>query len=254
MRKNDGWHWDLPVALVLLSRLPLPRLPDGAFAAQARAAWAFPLAGALVATLAAGLGWVALALGLPVTVCAGLVIAAQIVMTGAMHEDGLADTADGLWGGWSRDRRLEIMKDSHIGSYGVLALVLGVGLRWTALAALLAQGAAGLPLVIAVGALSRVPLPILMTALPQARPGGLAASVGTPGAAPCALALLIGLGIGVMLAGGAVIGPVLAASVAVLALAWVARVKIGGQTGDILGASQQLAELAMLCTFAAQIA
>ncbi len=67
------------------------------------------------------------------------------MMTGAMHEDGLADTVDGFWGGWTVQRRLEIMKDSHIGSYGVIALVLSLGLRWMALSAAVRGGAGRCP-------------------------------------------------------------------------------------------------------------
>ncbi|MFT7596440.1 MAG: adenosylcobinamide-GDP ribazoletransferase, partial [Paracoccaceae bacterium] len=128
---------DVAVAFVLLTRLPLPTLPDHAFARQAHAAWAFPLVGLVVALLAGGMGWAALRLGLPASIAAGLVLGAQIMLTGAMHEDGLADTADGLWGGFNADRRLEIMKDSAIGTYGVLALILSLGLRWAALTLLL---------------------------------------------------------------------------------------------------------------------
>lgn len=231
------------VALALLTRLPLPRLPAAAFARQARAGWAFPLAGLTVGLLAAGVGWGALGLGLPAGIAAGLVLAVQIAVTGAMHEDGLADVADGFWGGYDRDRRLEIMKDSATGSYGVLALILSLGLRWGALAALLPvmPGA-----VIGVACLSRAFLPGLMTALPPARAGGLSRSVGVPGWGVSLFALALGVSLALALIGVPAVGAALAAALAVCVLALVARAKIGGQTGDVLGTAQQLAEIAAL--------
>ncbi|MCB1343217.1 MAG: adenosylcobinamide-GDP ribazoletransferase [Pseudooceanicola sp.] len=236
------------VALVLLTRLPLPALPARAFAVQARAGWAFALAGLVVGGIGCLVGLVALSAGLPGVLAAGLCLFAQVVVTGAMHEDGLADVADGFWGGFTRERRLEIMKDSRTGSYGVLALVLSVGLRWGALASLLevAPGA-----VIAAACLSRGLLPGLMTALPQARPGGLSAKVGVPGWIVAAAALGLGLGLAAGFGGIGALSGLAAALVAVAALAAVARVKIGGQTGDVLGAAQQLGEIAVLLALVA---
>ncbi|MFT4960036.1 MAG: adenosylcobinamide-GDP ribazoletransferase, partial [Paracoccaceae bacterium] len=163
MRKNDMAvisALDIAVALVLLTRLPLPALPDHAFRRQAYASWAFPLVGALVAMIAGGIGWGAFRLGLPLAAAAGILLGVQIILTGAMHEDGLADSVDGLWGGFSRERRLEIMKDSAIGTYGVLALILSVGLRWVALTALIPLGIGA---VLAAAILSRAVLPFIMT-------------------------------------------------------------------------------------------
>jgi len=235
---------DIPVALVLLTRLPLPRLPDRAFDSQSRAGWAFPLAGVAVALPACAIAGLALAAGVGAGAAAGLLLGTQILVTGALHEDGLADTADGLWGGFTRTRRLEIMKDSHIGTYGVLALILSLGLRWIALSGLLAAGAFGA--VIASAALSRAFLPVLMTALPPARTAGLSHSVGVPGYLVSGLALVLGLAIALLGAGPAVLIPALVAVVAIAGFACLARVKIGGQTGDILGAAQQIGEISLL--------
>lgn len=239
---------DLRAGLGLLTRLPVTgdaRGPD--------AAWAWPLAGAVVAALAGGLATAALWLGLAPGFAAALALAAQAVLTGAMHEDGLADSADGLWGGWTRERRLEIMKDSHIGSYGVLALILSVLARWSALAALFTAGAVLAPL-IAVAALSRVPMVALLAHLPNARGAGLAQSVGQPAPGVVwqagGLALLLAL----IACGWAALAMALLAAMAAAGLAWIARAKIGGQTGDILGASQQLAEVAVLAVAAALLA
>ncbi len=246
MRKNDtGGLWPVAVAFALLTRLPLPRLPDAAFAHQARAAWAFALVGLVVGAVVAGIGIVALWSGLPATAAAGLVLTVQMVLTGAMHEDGLADTADGFWGGYTPDRRLEIMRDSQIGTYGVLALILVTGLRWMAIAALLGSGIAGL---LAVAALSRGVLPALMTGLPPARGDGLSASVGQPSwrVALTSLALACVLAFGLLGAPALVL--LVVACGAAAGVSALARVKIGGQTGDVLGATQQLSETAMLLT------
>lgn len=249
MRKNDTNRFaapvlDVAVALALLTRLPLPRLPVAAFAHQARAAWAFPLAGLAIALPAAAIGQAALAIGLPSTLSAGLLVTVLIVLSGAMHEDGLADTADGFWGGFDQNRRLEIMSDSRIGTYGVLALIVSVALRWGSFAAILQAG--HWPAVIAVAALSRAPLPVLMTILRPARDGGLSHKVGVPGWPISLLAVCLGVTIALLCVGGVIILPALAATLAIAGLALVARAKIGGQTGDVLGATQQIAEVVLL--------
>ncbi|WP_291729472.1 adenosylcobinamide-GDP ribazoletransferase [Leisingera sp. F5] len=249
MRKNDIQAKDILLALVLLTRLPLPHLPSETFQRQAKAAWAFPLAGLAVALPAALLAALALAAGLPAEVAAGLALAVQVLLTGAMHEDGLADTADGLWGGFTRQRRLEIMKDSRIGAYGVIALILGFGLRWSALAALIA--AAGAWPLLALAMLSRAVMPALMAALPNARAAGLSQTVGRPRTLPCLLAALLAVILSLPLIGAASIGAALAMGAAALGLGALAKAKIGGQTGDILGASQQIAEISGLLTLLA---
>jgi adenosylcobinamide-GDP ribazoletransferase len=246
VKQNDtGLIGDISGALRLLTRLPMPASDR---IAGPRAAWAWPLAGAVVGGLAALLGLVALPLG--AGVAAALVLGAQAMMTGAMHEDGLADTADGLWGGWEPARRLEIMKDSHIGTYGVMALlVLGL-VRWSAITTLLTDGMWwGL---IAVAVLSRAPMAVLMAVMPNARGKGLAQSVGRVPQASAGVAALIGLAAAGCL-GWSGLWMVLATAVVVFALALVARAKIGGQTGDILGASQQIAEAAGLVVLAATL-
>jgi len=243
MRKNHIIR-DIALALVLLTRLPLPALPRPWFQRQAQAAWAFGLVGLAVALPACGVATLALWLGLPATIAAGLLLATQILLTGAMHEDGLADTADGFWGGFSREKRLEIMKDSQIGTYGVLALILSVGLRWLALSTLITQ--AGVWPVLALAVLSRAAMPVLMLTLPNARNTGLSHSVGNPNTAACAAGLLLALLISVLLIGPATIAIVVSMILVTSGLGFLARTKIGGQTGDVLGASQQVTELAGL--------
>ncbi|MDT8329002.1 MAG: adenosylcobinamide-GDP ribazoletransferase [Roseovarius sp.] len=235
---------DVPLALSLLSRLPVP---VRAYERSAEAAWAYPLVGVVLGALAAlgGLltGWV----GLPAPLAALIALSLMIVLSGAMHEDGLADTADGLWGGWDRQKRLEIMKDSHIGSYGVLALILSLGARWCALWLLFQSGAAlATSALIVAATLSRGVMPGLMAALPHARDTGLSRRVGRVAPVSAALAGLLAATVAVVMLGGAGVTAALWAGLAALGVGAIARAKIGGQTGDILGASQQIAEIAVL--------
>lgn len=252
MRKNDISLLslvDIPVSLVLLTRLPLPRLSGGSFQRQAQAVWSFPLAGLALALPACLVGTFALSMGLSSTLAAGLVLMVQILLSGAMHEDGLADCADGFWGGYEPSRRLEIMKDSQIGSYGVLALLLGIGLRWQALALLLDQGQIwGL---LAVAMLSRAAMPALMRGLPNARQSGLSQSVGRPRWLSVGIGAVLALLLALPLIGAKAVALGLGMAVTTLGIGLLARRKIGGQTGDVLGACQQLSEIAGLLTLVA---
>jgi len=172
-------------------------------------------------------------------------IATIALLTGAMHEDGLADLADGLGGGRTRDDALRIMRDSRIGTFGALALFLVVLARTGALANL-AEPHLVLPALMAAAAVSRAALPALLLALPGARPDGLAATAGRPHparvAAGAALAALLTL---VLLGPAAVTGLLVGAGLALLLAAFAQR-RLGGVTGDVLGAVQQLAELGFL--------
>jgi len=235
-------------AFALLTRLPMPIAPERVAARAAKVAWAWPLVGLVVGALSGLVGWGASVAGVPGPVVAGLIIACSVILTGAMHEDGLADAADGLWGGWDKARRLEIMRDSRIGTYGVVALILSLGLRWSVLGLVIARFPGGeLVLVLAgLGALSRAPMAVLMAAMPHARDDGMAVMVGRVGGIQAVLASVIAAVAVVVLIG--VVGLQAAGSVVLvtLASAAIAQRKIGGHTGDILGAVQQLAEIAAL--------
>ncbi len=234
------------VALMFLTRLPV----RGPQVELAGAVAAFPLVGILVGALGGGAFWLAVLAGLPMLACALIALAVTAVVTGALHEDGLADTADGLAGHTAEDS-IRIMRDSRIGGYGVLAMIFSVGLRAVALAAL-ADPLAVVLAMVAVGATSRAAVPGVMLALPRATSTGLGAAAGKPAAADTwfgiAVAALLGL---------ALLGPVgalatlAAATVATLVIAALARRRLGGYTGDILGAVQQAAEIAALLTLAA---
>lgn len=236
--------FDLHLAAAFLTRVPLPDLGMVPTGALARAMRAFPLVGAGVG-LVAGLVFLAAWAVLPPLPSALLAIVAGTLLTGALHEDGLADTADGLGARGGRERRLEVMRDSRNGTFGVLALVFAVGLKASALAAA-PSGLAGLGALVAAAALSRALVPAAMQVMPPARTDGLGAGAGTPDASVAALAAVLGLmlcGAGLAWAAPAAIVAALAASVAVILLA---RRTLGGFTGDVLGALQQVSEVAIL--------
>ena len=239
---------DIPAALGLLTRLPVPVDAERAGARGAKAAWAYPLVGAVVALLVGLPAW-ALSGSIPSTILAGLMLVALVVLTGALHEDGLADSADGLWGAWDRARRLEIMKDSHIGSYGVIALVLSLLLRWLGLVALV-QSDVMLPALAAVAMLSRAAMVAVMAALPNARDGGLSKTVGRPSAETAGMASLLAIIAALLCTGLIGLAVILGVAVMALVVGALAKAKIGGQTGDILGATQQVSEIAALAVLA----
>jgi adenosylcobinamide-GDP ribazoletransferase len=255
-----AWRDDLVAGALFLTRLPVRWTgpwPDG-LAVRAMRAW--PLVGAAVGLAVGAAAAGAAAIGLP-PLLAGLIgVAVAVVATGGLHEDGLADLADGLGGGRDRAAKLAIMRDSRIGSYGVLALVLGVGARAAALGALAAAGpAAAIGGAVAAGAAARAGLPVLLRRLPPARPDGLGRGAGRPGAGIEATAVGLGAGLALAAAGLGIApwaGPVaLGAAVAAAGLvAGLARRQIGGQTGDVLGAAQQAMEIAILAACAAAIA
>jgi len=233
---------ELRLAMMLLTRLPVGRL--GAQLVLSSAIWAYPLAGALVGGLTGGALLLALHLGLPSVPAALLALAVNVLLTGAMHEDGLADLADGFGGGASRERKLEVMRDSRIGTYGVVALVLALGLRAAFLSELPVTGLvahlAGL------GALSRGLLPVLMVALPPARAEGLGQSAGA-GARPAQVLAGLGLAAAIALATlPSFLAVAAIMTIAVLGIGLLARQQIGGFTGDVLGGANIAAEVSAM--------
>jgi adenosylcobinamide-GDP ribazoletransferase len=228
---------DIAVAFSLLTRLPVPVDHARAGARGADAAWAYPIVGAALGLIAGGLGRALLAWGISTGMAAAFVLAAQVIMTGAMHEDGLADMADGM-GGFTQERRLEIMKDSSIGAYGAMALVLALLARHAGVSDIIA---ADLPLTLAaLGAGSRSLMVAVMAWLPNARTGGLSAQAGRPEAWP---ALGVGMLACLLAFGWPGLGVFAGMAAAVALVARIAQARFGGQTGDILGASQQCAEI-----------
>ncbi len=243
---------DLRVALAFYTRIPVPgpRTVEGG--ALARAAWCTPLAGALIGALAGLAYWIAWRLNLSPFVCATLAVGAALLITGCLHEDGLADMADGFGGGATRERVLAIMHDGRIGAFGTCALAIALLVRIGVLADLPNPGLAGWALVGAPAA-ARAGLPLVMRLVPPARPDGLAAEAGAPSGERAGVALLIGIVLLVVALGvrNALIASVLML-VAGAILAGLARRRIGGQTGDVLGAIAQVCECLVLLVAAAR--
>ena len=154
----------LHLAFVFLTRLPLPRLREPV-APVGLALWAAPLVGVVIGAGMAVVWTVAHTAGLTAPVAAGLALGTGLLLTGGLHEDGLADVADGFWGSHRRERRLEILRDSRLGTYGALALILILGLRWAALSgASVPDGALAL---LVAPALGRATLPLTLALLPS---------------------------------------------------------------------------------------
>ena len=250
MDARRGPFDDFAVATALLTRLPMERAApaDGTIA---EAGWAFPLVGAGIGALAAMAFLLAELLGLGPAPAAFLAVLAGVALTGALHEDGLADTLDGLMGGREREAKLAIMRDSRQGTHGVLALVFSVGVRAAALAAMAEPLHAGLAL-LAAHSFSRGLLPATMRALAPARQDGLGATAGTPSRSVAIVAAAIGLVVAIGALGPANGGTgIILAAAAVAFAALLARRQIGGYTGDVLGAFQQTGEIVMLLVAAA---
>ena len=232
---------EVQVAFMLLTRLPAGRLGRDA-PELAAAKWAFPLAGLAVGGSLAGVYITMNTLGLPAGLAAILALGAGLMMTGGFHEDGLADCADGFGGGQTKDQKLAIMKDSRVGSYGVLALILVIAARIMALAALPATSQS-LILLISLAMLSRLMMVVYLNWLPSARAEGLGHQAGKDGGLSVVVAA--GLCVPAMLcSGGFILFSLAALCGAAVIVGWTANRQIGGQTGDVCGAVQILSETA----------
>ena len=244
MQAVNGELRGLAAAVAFLTRVPVGRFVAIDVADVSRGGALFPLVGA---GIGAAVGGIADGLASPLTpaLAAVLGLAAGTALTGALHLDALADTADAL-GAQTRERALEIMRDHAVGAYGAIALVLALAAKIAALAALAGRGDALRYAVCAVSAARAGPV-VLSAALPYARPqGGIGRALAATGWARSALAVAVAAAFCVGLAGldGAVVLAVVAG--VVLAAGLVARHWLGGITGDVLGATAELAEVAAL--------
>jgi adenosylcobinamide-GDP ribazoletransferase len=252
---------DVLVCLRFCTRLPIKTFgfeSPPAEASIAAASAMLPIAGALIGLAGAIVLWIAVKLGLSSPLAALLAIAALILITGALHEDGLADFGDGL-GGATPEERLAIMKDSRIGTFGGLALLLVVFGRIMAVA-LLADHSVGLAstVLIAAGASSRCFALAPLYLLTPARSEGLGAAAAAPKPYGIAIAVVSTLIINMLpLFAGAGLGRVILALILSAAVAYgvtaFARRLLQGQTGDVAGATQQLAELTSYIVFSAHL-
>jgi adenosylcobinamide-GDP ribazoletransferase len=236
-------------ALTFLTRLPLPAREYRQQSLGLSSLY-FPLVGVLVALVGSFTYGLAQHLWSTPVACV-FALAAMILCTGGVHEDGLADTADGIGGGWSKEDKLRIMKDSRIGTYGALALILSLLLKFAALLAINPQAIpAALVIAHAVGRWSTLPMLSLSTYVSgdagSGRPFVNAVSYPRLGAASLfVLALLLWLAPGHSMA-------ILLTTLAILlASRWYLERKIGGITGDTLGAINQLVEISVYLVFAA---
>jgi adenosylcobinamide-GDP ribazoletransferase len=255
--KTDGWAnriaADVGITILVCTRLPLRSSAPFGSGDVARASWALPLAGAAVGAAGAAAFWLASEFRLPPAIAAALALAATLLLSGCLHEDGLGDTADGFGGGSDRARKLEIMRDSRLGTYGACALAMSLLLRWAALAAFAGPAQAALALVAAHVA-ARAALPAFMRFVPPARADGLSVEAGRPPLTAVVVAGLIGA-LTLALALGfpaAAIGVALATSAGFL-MAGLCLRQIGGQTGDVLGALEQVVEGVILLTAVASL-
>jgi adenosylcobinamide-GDP ribazoletransferase len=240
---------DLVAAFGLLTRLPLPRGVVGS--STGRSIWAWPVVGLVVGAIAAVVYALAWRLHLSPWLGGVLAVIAMVVTTGGFHEDGLADTADGVGGGATPEARLLIMKDSRIGSFGALALVGSVALRAGAVAQI-AEPRLVAPALIVAAVFGRAAMPGVLMLSSAARPGGLAAGLGAP-ARPriyvgWAMAGLVGL---VLLRPHEALVAVFTTILVTAGMAALGQRYLGGYTGDTLGATEQIGECAVLVVVAA---
>jgi adenosylcobinamide-GDP ribazoletransferase len=248
---------DLAHCVRFYSRLPVPALPweQDAHAPPSfpRLLRMIPVAGLVIGLLPAAVLGFGLMLDLGPWLAATLSVAAMVLTTGALHEDGLADTADSI-GGITREKRLEIMRDSRIGSFGASALFLSLALRIGAQAALASRldNGAMVSAILIVASLSRTAGLMPLVFLPPARLDGMSQAVGQPArktfwrAGGIAVILAIVLGALADLPAGGIALMLALSGLAGLALTRFAKRHLGGQTGDIAGAAQQAAEIAAL--------
>lgn len=233
----------LGAAVTLLTRVPIGRADWDRSDLDRSLRWV-PLVGGLIG-LAVALAYAGTASVLPATVAAGVSVALGVLITGGLHEDGLADTVDGLGGGFDRGERLRIMKDPRNGTYGALALVFSVVLRVTALATM--RPASALVVLPAVHALSRGGAIALVAVLAPASSDGLgAAHSGPESRRQAAIGGLISLLIGLAVLGWWVAPFALVAGAGAGLIGLLAHRNIGGFTGDVLGAAQQVGEVSLL--------
>ena len=247
-----NWGRDCAVAGMFLTRLPFPFVKNGDKKGRLAVSMrSFPLIGVLVGSIAGLVLMSMAALGLAPLASAFVGLAAGILVTGALHEDGLSDVADGLGGGNTVEKKLKIMRDSRIGAYGVLAVVFSVGIRATVLGGLAAPELAA-AVMVAAAALSRGLLPVTIYMMKPARKSGLAERAGSPDQEGWIKALLLGSLIGFFFLGplGGLLALLAGAATAGF-VSWFCHKQIGGYTGDTLGAVQQSSEVSILIAVAA---
>jgi adenosylcobinamide-GDP ribazoletransferase len=223
----------------------------GARTPSPRAVPWFPLTGALVGLAVGGIWRGAEELWVP-AVAAAIAVIADLVLTGMLHMDGLADAADGLLPHLDRERRLAVMTEPTVGAFGVVVVVATLLLRWAALASMHAD----VLLIAGLWCLSRTGMAALLTSLPYARSTGLASAFVAPAGRARFAVIATGALLGAVLVGAAAgWAAIVIAGAAWLAIAGIGRlaeVRLGGFTGDVLGAAGVVAETVGLVVAAAR--
>lgn len=240
-------------AFVFLTRVPVGGFPYAAEEWQRSSAW-FPLVGLVVGTVCAAVSWLAAPLG--PWVAAITVLVASILLTGAFHEDGLADTADALGGAHDRAKIFVILKDSRIGAFGALALVVSIAFRLVLLAGLAGVAPAALILAHCLARLGPVWLMVAMPYVTDAAAKNRRITRAGPAQGVLATATGVAVAGGVVLPSGAIDATAALAAFAAMALAtafcgWRFRARADGVTGDFLGAAEQVNEIVILFTILA---
>lgn len=238
------------LTLAFFTRIPLPASLGNRINHDAKigeAAAFFPIAG-LILSIPMAIIWFVASSYLPATIAAGLAIGLSLLITGGLHEDGFADCADGLGATPNRERALEIMRDSRIGTYGSLALILSIGLRWAALASL--GPLSGVLAIIICNVGARSAMTIAMQFSEYARPEGLGKQAGTIRQLDFLVAILIAFLIAMIC--GWFWGVAALCFAYIVAWLFLKRLehRLGGYTGDGLGAMEQIAEITILITLA----
>jgi adenosylcobinamide-GDP ribazoletransferase len=245
---------DLLAAFTLLTRVPLGRLVrSGTSPDLPRCVWAFPVVGVVVNGLGGLVYWLAQCFDMPPLLAAVWALAATMIVTGGLHDDGLADTADGFGGGATPERKLEIMRDSHIGCYGALALLLSVVMRVAAISGL-EDPSRVMVAFCSAGMLGRGGILMLLLQVSPARDDGMGAAMGKTPAGRAVMGLTMALAVCLLAL------PLKLAAVALvfacgaaLAVAKLAQSQIGGYTGDVLGAGEVVTECVVLTIAASGI-
>jgi adenosylcobinamide-GDP ribazoletransferase len=236
---------DIALSLVFFTRLPLPTF-DFRGRTLAEAIWAAPVAGLAVAILGSTIYGLATIFGLAASPVAALALAAMTLATGCLHEDGLSDVADGFGGGGTREKKLEIMRDSRIGSYGAAALSLSLLVRWSALSEI-GGPTHVLCALIAAHMASRGLAGAFMHLLPPARADGLAANAGRVSARTAAAGAVLGAAaLSALGSGGAIVCAIGLLAILFFGFRSLCLRQIGGHTGDTVGALQQFGEITVL--------
>jgi adenosylcobinamide-GDP ribazoletransferase len=246
-----NWIRDVGLATTLLTRISVPHPADAVPPEMARAQRAFPLVGAVIGLIAGLIDRSLLAMGVPPLAAAALTLGAGAALTGGLHEDGLADVGDGFGGGGNRAAKLAIMRDSRIGTYGVIVLLIAFSARLSALASLPASLV--IPALVVAHALGRAVIPVLAANMPFARDDGLGRSAGRPDLSSVIIALALAAVIALLsLPFKDAILAMIFTLITASAMAMLAWRQIGGVTGDVFGATEQVVEAAVLITLAAR--